>query len=57
MSKNLETLSLISSKINKHLVSNIEFYIDNQYQVILQCGTKNFNDIPLHIKNNKQFMI
>ena len=43
--------------INNHLISNVEFYSNNKYQIILQCGHNNYNKIPDYIKNNKQFII
>jgi len=43
--------------INNHLYNNFKFYSDNNFQVILQCGEKNYSFINEKIKNEKNIII
>ena len=37
--------------INKHIMDNIEFYINNNYQILWQCGTYDIDNIRRKINN------
>ena len=52
LSSNKKTILILggsqgSSPINNHLKNNIKYYIKNNFQIIWQCGEKNYN----HLKN------
>ena len=40
-----------AQSINKHIYSNYNYYKKNNYQIILQCGDKNYNSID-ELQNN-----
>ena len=46
-----------ANAINKHLYENVDFYLKNNYQIILQCGEKNYNCVPEKIKKEKNIII
>ena len=43
--------------INNHIYNNINFYLKNNYQIILQCGEKNYDSIPDDIIKEKNIII
>ena len=43
--------------INKHIYSKYDYYKKNDYQIILQCGNKNYNFIPSELFNEKNIII
>jgi len=43
--------------INNHIYNNINFYLKNNYQIILQCGEKNYSSIPKNIIKEKNIII
>ena len=40
-----------ASAINQHIIKNIQFYIQNNYQLLWQCGINDFNEIRQNINN------
>tara|TARA_B100001750_G_C15367719_1_gene525640 strand:+ start:116 stop:943 length:828 start_codon:yes stop_codon:yes gene_type:complete len=46
-----------SQPINTHIINNINFFLDNNYQIIWQCGEKNYNYIPNSIINHKSILV
>lgn len=46
-----------AQSINKHIYSNYNYYKKNNYQIILQCGERNYNSIPTELFNEKNITI
>ena len=40
-----------ASPINNHILKNIDFYTNNNYQVLWQCGNRDYNTIKKQIKS------
>ena len=62
LSKKKKTIFILggsqgSVAINKHIIKNIIFYLNNDYQIIWQCGEKNIKNIPKSIQTHKNIIL